>query len=77
MPYVVISPITHLGKPYAVGDAIEPMPHEIGQLVASGCIKEVPPPVTAMDAPTGYVPPKVETSASAKGLPRSRVSLGD
>lgn len=76
MPYVVTSPITYLGRAYATGDAIEPRAHVVGQLVAAGCIKEVPPPVP-MDPPTGYAPPKVEISVAARGLPRSRVSLGD
>lgn len=51
MPYVVTYPITHLGKNYAVGDAIEPMPHEIGQLLNARCIKEVPPLVPPFDPP--------------------------
>lgn len=67
MPYRVISPIQHLGKNYAVGDAIELAPHEAYQLVAAKCVEEVPPPVPQAAAaphvlraggPGGYVPPK-------------------
>lgn len=67
MPYVVASPFSYLGRAYAAGEAFEPKQHLIGQLVASGCIKEVPPPVPTVE---------VEKPA-AKPLPRSRVSLGD
>lgn len=45
MPYVVTSPISHLGRNYAAGDAIELDPGTAYQLVAAGCVKETPPPV--------------------------------
>lgn len=45
MPYVVTAAFSHLGRTYKAGDAIEPKPTLVGQLVASGCIKEVPPPL--------------------------------
>lgn len=70
MPYVVTSPITHLGRAYKAGDAFDPMPHEIGQLVASGCIKEVPPPIP--------VEAKPATKPSQPAAPRGPVlSVGD
>lgn len=55
MPYVVTSPITHLGRSYAVGEAIEPKAQLLGQLLAAGCIKEVPPPVP-VEKPGRQVP---------------------
>jgi hypothetical protein len=45
MPYVVTSPISHLGRTYAAGEAIELDPGAAYQLVAAGCVKEAPPPV--------------------------------
>lgn len=41
MPYRVITPITHLGKAYAVGDPIVLAPHEAYQLLAAKCVEEV------------------------------------
>lgn len=67
MPYVVTSPINYLGRVYSVGDAIEPKPHVLGQLLAAGCIKEVPPPVPVEDKPA--------TKPFRTATPR--VSLGD
>lgn len=51
MAYVVATAFTHLGRAYAPGEPIEPKPTLIGQLVAAGCIKEVPPPLPVDPAP--------------------------
>ena len=45
MPYEVVEPITHLGRAYAKGAPIALRPHEAYQLMAAGCVREVPPPV--------------------------------
>lgn len=79
MPYVVTSPITYLGRAYAVGDAIEPKPQVIGQLVASGCIKEVPPPVPATPASQSATPASHERRPliAAKMTPLPKYPPGD
>lgn len=44
MPYRVITPITHLGKAYSVGDPIVLAPHEAYQLLAAKCVEEARQP---------------------------------
>ena len=65
MPYEVVQPITHLGRSYAKGDPIVLRPQVAHQLMAAGCVREVPPPVPAAPkavAPLSYrVPPVVKT----------------
>lgn len=69
MPYVVTSPITHLGKAYAVGDPIDLHPAHVYQLVTRGCVKEVPPPIP--------VEVKPATKPIQPAAPRGRLSVGD